>query len=174
LAAGVYLFGPFAHQTTPAQQASTLLSSGLAAQIGGRTSEAADDYRKVLQLDPNNFWADYNLGVLDQTGGRPATAEREYRSALAINPDFVPALYNLAIIRSGSSPREAEDLYRHALALQPTNSSVHLNLGFLLIQEGLKSEGQAELTKAVQLDPSLISRLPPAPPTAAPSPSRKP
>jgi Tfp pilus assembly protein PilF len=172
LVVGLFVWGPLGRQNSPAQQASTLLNTGLAAQMAGRTSDAADDYRKVLQLDPRNYWAYYNLGVIDHQAGRTDSAERNYRSALVINPDFVPALYNLAIIRSAATPKEAEDLYRHGISIQPTNATLHLNLGFLLIQEGLKAEGQAELDKAVKLDPNLSSRVPPASPTAAPTPKK--
>ena len=168
-----FVWGPFSHPSAK-QSASSLLSAGLVAQNAGRTSEASDDYHKVLQLDPSNYWAYYNLGVIDQQAGGASSAERNYRSALALNPDLVPALYNLAILRSGPSPKEAEALYRHAVALDPTNASAHLNLGFLLLQEGSKVEGRSELDIAVKLDPHLASRLPPASPTASAAPTRKP
>lgn len=144
-----------------------LLNAGLSAQVAGRTAEAEDDFQKVLMKDPNNFWAYYNLGVIDQQSGRVELAEREYRSALKINPDFVPALYNLAIIRTPVNAVEAEDLYRHAIQVQPGSATAHLNLGFLLIHQGKKAEGQAELEKAVKLDPTLATRIPVSP-TATP------
>jgi len=164
-----FAWGPLSR---PSGSASSLLTAGLAAQSAGRTSEASDDYHKVLQLDPGNYWAYYNLGVIDQQAGRASPAERNYRSALALNPDLVPALYNLAILRTNPSPKEAETLYRHAISLEPKNASAHLNLGFLLLQEGDKVGGRAELDVAVKLDATLASRLPIASPTA--SPSRKP
>lgn len=164
-----FLWGPLSHPSASTKQSATvLLDEGLAAQLAGRPSEAADDYRKALQADPNNYWAYYNLGVIEQQAGRTDNAEHFYRSALALNPDLEPALYNLAIIRSGPSPKEAESLYRHAIAVAPRNAAAHLNLGFLLIQEGNKADGTAELEMAVKLDPQLASRLPPASPTASP------
>lgn len=161
-----FVWGPLGRlnqqQVSPSPGA--LLSAGLAAQLAGRNSEAVADYQKVLAKDPTNYWAFYNLGVMDQLGNRPASAEANYRRALALNPDFVPALYNLAILRSSVAPAEAENLYRHAIAVQPTSATSHLNLGFLLIREGKKTEGQTELQTAVKLDPSLASRV--ASPTA--------
>jgi Flp pilus assembly protein TadD len=168
-----FVWGPFSHPDAQ-QSASSLLSAGLAAQNAGRTSEASDDYHKVLQLDPSNYWAYYDLGVIDQQASRASSAERNYRSALALNPDLVPALYNLAILQSGPSPKEAEALYRHAILVEPTKATVHLNLGFLLLQEGDKVGGRAELDMAVKLDPQLASRLPLASATASAAPSRKP
>lgn len=167
------LWGHFSQQDAK-QSASSLLSAGIVAQNAGRTSEASDDYHKVLQLDPGNYWAYYNLGVIDQQAGHSSSAERNYRSALALNPDLAPALYNLAILRSSPAPKEAEVLYRHAIAMEPKYAAAHLNLGFLLLQEGDKVGGRAELDMAVKLDPQLASRLPPASPTASAAPSRKP
>lgn len=168
-----FVWGPLSRAGASGKQSSyTLLSAGLSAQTAGRVGEAQNDYQKALQADPTNYWAYYNLGVIEQLAGRSASAERYYRSALALNPDLVPALYNLAIIQAGPDPSEAESLYRHASVLEPKNAAVHLNLGFLLLQEGKTAEGHAELDTAVKLDPQLASRLPIAKPTA--SPSRKP
>lgn len=168
-----FVWGPLSRAGSPGKQSSfTLLNAGLSAQTAGRLGEAQGDYQKALQADPTNYWAYYNLGVIDQLAGRTASAESYYRRALALNPDLVPALYNLAISRTGPAASEAESLYLRASALEPKNAAVHLNLGFLLLQEGKTAEGHAELDTAVKLDPQLASRLPIAKPTA--SPSRKP
>jgi tetratricopeptide (TPR) repeat protein len=168
-------WGPLSNRQTASATLSeqALLNAGLAAQAAGKTSDAANDYHKILKMNPNNFWAYYNLGLLDQQAGRTASAESNYRAALKIAPDFPSALFNLAIIRTGPNPKEAEDLYRHTIAVTPTNAGAHLNLGFLLIDEGMKAEGQAELQKAVKLDPSLTSRVPPGL-LPSPTPTRKP
>jgi Tfp pilus assembly protein PilF len=92
--------------------------------------------------------------------GRNGEAEAEYRAAIRTDPNFASALFNLAILRTEADPDEAEELYRSVLTLQPDNASAHLNLGFLLIEHGEEGDGQAELDEAVQLDPSLASRIP--------------
>jgi len=46
------------------------------------------------------------------------------------------------------------------LELQPEYAAAHLNLGFALIESGDAEAGQEELDRAVELDPSLASRLP--------------
>ena len=170
----VITWGPLSNRQVsgPTSEAG-LLNAGLAAQSAGRMSEAATDYHKVLQMNPNNPWAYYNLGLMDQQAGRTASAESNYRATLKISPSFLAALFNLAIIRTGPAPSEAEDLYRRALVVAPTNAGVHLNLGFLLIQEGKTVEGRAELQKAVKLDPSLASRVSPSL-LPSPTPSHKP
>lgn len=156
-----------------ARQANDALNAGLKAQTEAKTQEAVDDYKKCLAHDPANKFCRYNLGVIDQSAGRTASAEQDYRAALSIDPDFAPALFNLAIVRTEPSPTEAGNLYRHVISLEPANAAAHLNLGFVLKSMGREDEGNAELQRAVHLDPKLVSRLPAGVTAISPSPSHK-
>jgi Tfp pilus assembly protein PilF len=151
---------PAAAQQSDAQKAAVQLNLGLAAHQAGRTAEAAAAYRKAIALDPQNKWAHYNLGLIEQNAGQAAAAEADYRAVLASDPGFIGALYNLAILRTTPAPDEAADLYRRAIAIAPNMGSAHLNLGFLLIGQGQKAQGQAELDKAVAIEPTLAQRIP--------------
>jgi tetratricopeptide (TPR) repeat protein len=147
-----------------AELASEALTKGLAAHQAGNLAEAAADYRQVLVHDPNSKQAYYNLGLIDQTNGSLASAESNYALALSIDPTYVPALYNLAIVKTAEDEIDAAiELYRTAIEVDPKYAAAHLNLGFALIDAGEKREGNAELAKAVKLDPSLASRIPKKP-----------
>jgi tetratricopeptide (TPR) repeat protein len=142
------------------EQAAEKLDEALAAHAEGRIDEATEVYREVLDDDPTNQWAYYNLGLIDQQAGRAVQAEENYRKALQADPNFASALFNLAILRSEAAPDEAENLYRRVIEIQPDNASAHLNLGFLLLGQGDEQDGRRELRTAVALDPSLESRVP--------------
>lgn len=143
-----------------ADQAKDVLNEALQLHAKGDLDGAEDAYLRVIQLDPQNKFAYYNLGLISQTRGDPVAAESNYGTAITIDPDFVPALFNLAILRTDSgSAKEAIDLYEHVIEVQPDNASAHLNLGFLLIDQGDETRGQAELDEAVRLDPSLEDRI---------------
>jgi tetratricopeptide (TPR) repeat protein len=154
------------------------VNAGLSAQAAGRLSDAATDYQNAIAHDAHNKFGYYDLGLVHELTGQETAAEANYRAAIQIDPNFVPALYNLAILRTTPSPSEAEELYRHVISLQPNDAAAHLNLGFLLRSEKRIAEGNAELTTAVTLDPSIASRIPPgtlntpAPATPKPSPTR--
>lgn len=154
------------------------VNAGLSAQAAGHLSDAATDYKNAIAEDAHNKYAYYDLGLVDHLMGQAAAAEVNYRAALHIDPNFALALYNLAILRTVPSPAEAEVLYRHVISLQPNDAPAHLNLGFLLRSENRIAEGNAELTTAVTLDPSIASRIPPGtlntpvPATPKPSPTR--
>lgn len=136
------------------------LQAGLSAQLAGDVDTALTYYDKVLEKDPKNTAAIYNIGVIRQQQGDLRAAENQYRLVLVINPDYPRALFNLAIIRTTPSPNEAVDLYRHVIAVEPDNAGAHLNLGFLLHDLGHDDEAQLEFAKAIELDPKLASRIP--------------
>jgi tetratricopeptide (TPR) repeat protein len=178
VSASVVLIGSRKPAQTPAQQATALLTAGLAAQGKGDVATATSDYRKLLDLDPKNEFAYYNLGLIDQQAGRSAQAENEYRQSLTSDPNFEVALFNLAILRTKPAPQEAVDLYRHAITLAPKDAGAHLNLGFLLESLGQRQEGVSELKLAVGIDPKLSTRVPAADlaasvPPPAPAPAKR-
>lgn len=63
----------------------------------GRPAEAQADYRQVLEYDPRNEYAYFDLGVIAHTEGDVASVVSDYRIALTIHPDFVPAPFDPAI-----------------------------------------------------------------------------
>ena len=66
---------------------------------------------------------------------------------------------------------DAIALYRRATDADPTFAKAFLNLGLLLFDTGDTTGSAAALTKAVQLDPTLLARIPAEP--AAPPPRRR-
>ena len=128
------------------QLASEALAAGIAAQQAGDLATASAKYREVLNHDPRNQYAYYNLGLIDQTNGAYASAD---------------ANYNLAIVKSAEGDNDAAiALYRQVIGQNKKNAAAHLNLGFALIDAGQKTQGNAELAKAIAIDPSLASRVP--------------
>ena len=108
------------------------LKEGLAQQQAGDLEAAAEQYQMVLDVRPDDQYANYNMGVIEQSDGRTALAEGYYRAALDTAPDFVPALFNLAILRTkAGATQEAIDLYERVIVIQPEYAAAHLNLGLL-------------------------------------------
>jgi tetratricopeptide (TPR) repeat protein len=117
------------------------LAQGLAQQEAGNTDAAAALYQQVLDVRPDDKFANYNLGVIEQADGRTQLAEGYYRAALDTDPNFEPALYNLATIRTDvGANQEAIDLYVRVLALDPDNAAAHFNLGILYRDAGMAKE----------------------------------
>jgi Tfp pilus assembly protein PilF len=145
---------------TPSGTANQLVGAGLAAQQQGQIPQAKQDYQAAIGKDPNNKYAYYDLGVIYQQAQDSTDASTDYRRALVIDPNFKPALFNMAVLETSSDPHGAIALYQQLLQLNPNDANVNFNLGLLLIAQGQPAQGHADLSKAVQIDPSLTSRLP--------------
>lgn len=142
------------------EKAGDLLAKGLQAHQEQKLDDAVKIYTRVLELDPNNKFAHYNLGLVDQTQGRPSKAEEHYRAALDLDSAFALALYNLGVLRAqAGATGEADALYRRAIASMPSFAEPHLNLGLLLRDQGRADEANGFLRAAVELNPSFASRV---------------
>ena len=158
--AATLVLGACGDEKTAAEKASDLLAKGLQAHQEQNLDEAAKQYKKILELEPTNKFALYNLGVIEQAQGRPAEAEVHYRASIATDPVFSSALYNLALLRAtAGATDEAEALYRRAIDANPQFADAHLNLGFLLRAKGEQAEGDESLRRAVELNASLKDRV---------------
>ena len=72
----------------PAQLAAVLCNMGAACQALVRLTEAADCYRRALELVPDLAEVHYNLGCLLYDMGRIDEAEEGLRRAVELRPDF--------------------------------------------------------------------------------------
>ena len=86
----------------------------------GQWDEAMAEYRKALQIKPDNAEAHNNLGNALYDKGQLDEAITEYRKALQIKPDYAEAHNNLgnALSEKGQLD-EAMTEYRKALQIQP-------------------------------------------------------
>ena len=151
------------------------LTRGIAAQNANKMDEATRAYFEVLSNDPKNKFAYTNLGQIARFQNRFAIAEGYYRSALEIDPNFGLALFGLGATRQALNfIQDAIDLYRKDIAVEPNNAAAHYNLGILLRLQGKIAEGDAEIARAIQLDPKLPQPGPvtTAKPTTTASPTR--
>jgi Tfp pilus assembly protein PilF len=146
-------------QKSDGERSVELVNRGLEKQANQQIAEAARSYREALVYDANNKFAYYNLGLIEQQAGRMGSAEGFYRITLSLDPKFGPALFNLAIVITPTSPRNAAALYRSLLEADPNNAAAHLNLGFVLKTLGEEQAGERELQRAIDIDPSLESRV---------------
>ena len=148
------------------------LDAALKLQGSGEKDRARAKYQEVLDAEPTNKFAIYNLALLDQQDGKNDMAEGKYRVVIKLDPAYEPALYNLGVLvaKSGRTS-EAVDLYRRAISSRPAAANAHFNLALLLRFQKKKAEGDAEMGKALSLDPKLKdpARKPSAKGSSAPT-----
>jgi len=149
-----------ASTTTTTTPADGLIQAGLAAGNRGDSAAALADYLAAVNDDPSSNVAYYDLGVIYQREGNTAQARADYQQAIRIDPTYKSALFNLAILDTSTDPTTALSLYKQLLTLNVNDSNVLFNLGLLLRQTGQTVEGNADLARAIKINPALASRVP--------------
>ncbi|MGW4569293.1 tetratricopeptide repeat protein [Streptomyces sp. NPDC004561] len=138
----------------------TLLQSALQLQMRQDFMGAAEDYRRVLEVDPKNKQAWYGIGLIDQSYGRTAEAREDFDKALEADPRFTSALYSEAYMLKSSDPGRAIELLKRAAAVNTKAATVQLQLGLLLSGRDRDDEAREAFRRAVTIDRSLLSQVP--------------
>ncbi|MGW4566819.1 tetratricopeptide repeat protein [Streptomyces sp. NPDC004561] len=142
------------------QNANTLLQMGILQEKYHDPKAAAQTYLRVLELEPQNKYAWYDLGVLSQEVGHTADARAAYDRALKTDPVFPPALYNEALLLESREPDRAAALLQRAIAVNPQAGTAHLHLARIWAQRHLGHKAADEYRRTVAVDPSLRSQVP--------------
>jgi tetratricopeptide (TPR) repeat protein len=148
----------------PQASIATTLAAGSAA-LRQRDYWAAEQlFEQVIKRDPRQVAGYYDLGLVYQDQHHYRDALRVYAKAQALDENFVPVIYNRAVLYSDTNPQLAMFLYRRVIVLQPDSPTALLNLGLLEGSFGphLRPQAEKDLARAVQLMPSLASRIPSA------------
>jgi tetratricopeptide (TPR) repeat protein len=111
-------------------------------------------YRQMAAVSPDNFLAEYGLGLLDLDAGRFDEARRRFAAALRLRADFGPAQVGMAdaAARAGRGD-EALLRYEDALRLVPGHARAWREAGRLLAEAGRHDEAAVHLERAVALAP---------------------
>lgn len=132
-----------------------------AAAEGNRAFAAKDyprairAYKKVLDLAPNNLVGLVNLGVAQFTSGDTAGAEATLKQAVRIRLETAPAWLTLGIIYMDADRLdEALAAFAQALLYDQRNPRAHNYFGVVAGRKGWLDAAQAELRKAVEIDPN--------------------
>jgi Flp pilus assembly protein TadD len=112
------------------------------------------EYRRALELKPDNANVHNNLGIALITRRDLDGAIAAYRRALELEPDYPEAHNNLgnALCNRGDLDG-AVAAYRRALELRPDYANAHNNLGVALSERGDLVGAIAEFRRAVELRP---------------------
>ncbi|HQU83681.1 MAG TPA: tetratricopeptide repeat protein [Pyrinomonadaceae bacterium] len=150
----------------PKQERASFFLGYVILQYGGseRFTEAQAAFEKELEITPNDFFANFFAGVAASSANDHKKALGLLQKAVELNPQSSEA--NLFLGQSQMETgdlKAAEKTFRRALELT-TNASkngfearrTHYMLGRLLIQDGRREEGEAELIKARELQTELI------------------
>jgi tetratricopeptide (TPR) repeat protein len=128
-------------------------AAALAAQRRGRLELAAERYAAALAADPAFVEAMVNLARVELARGDRAAADRWLDQALLLEPEYpqTHAVRGLAALEAGELSDAAEDLHT-ARRMAPDDVEIAVNLGAVLLRQGLVAEARDVLAQAVALD----------------------
>jgi predicted O-linked N-acetylglucosamine transferase (SPINDLY family) len=121
-----------------------LLQNAWRLHEAGKMLEAARAYADVLRLDPRNFDALHQLGIIYLQNGHFADAERLFASAVQVNPQPAELFYNrgCALQGLGRYP-DALAAFARALSIRPEFVEARNNRGVTLLAMKRFSEALA-------------------------------
>jgi predicted O-linked N-acetylglucosamine transferase (SPINDLY family) len=116
----------------------------------GRHAEAIAEYRRALELKPNNPAILINLGTALQHAGWREEAIVCFRQAIALRPDLPEAYNNLgSTLLAADRHDDAIACFKQALAAQPGFVDAHVNLGLAYWGVGRPDEAVENYEKAM-------------------------
>jgi protein O-mannosyl-transferase len=118
----------------------------------GNPNEAIADFRKALELWPNQSKDHNNLGKALVQKGRIAEAMDHFQTALQISPDDPDTESNIgaALLQQGDADKAILHL-RKAVEKFPGHAQAHINLGNALLQDRQTDAAVAEYEKTLAL-----------------------
>ncbi len=127
----------------------------------GRMKAAEALIRRVVALNPNNFWATNELTLMLLDKGQLAEAELHARNAVRIAPQNAQA-HNLMglVLTEANRPLIGEYHYRRVLELAQRDEPITLaNLAWNLKNQGRIEEARALYQKSMALKPGVLQTV---------------
>jgi Flp pilus assembly protein TadD len=131
---------------------------GLAYWQKGDEGGAEQEWRKVLEFDPNYASALNNLGTLYAKQKRYAEAASLFQRAVELEPNYVFPHLNLGLIYAEQGQMAAaERNLRAAVVLAPLNFEIHNVLGKLYLDSNRLAEAEDQFRQSLAGEPNLAA-----------------
>jgi tetratricopeptide (TPR) repeat protein len=120
----------------------------------GNIQQAEVELRAAAALAPLDAKARAGLGELYLKQLRLPEAEEQFHRSLDSHPNL-RGYVGLGVVRwRGGDRQEAERLFKEAESMVPVDARPHLMLGLLYLDLGRNAEGEKELRKSLETDPT--------------------
>jgi serine/threonine-protein kinase len=121
----------------------------------GRYEQAAEEFQRAAQLDPDSDDALRGLGLADQRLGRLAAAETNYQRAISLHPNYW-ADYNWlgSFYYTQARYEDAAKMFSHVVALAPDSERGYSNLGGVYLNLGRYTDAIPLFERSVSIRPT--------------------
>jgi tetratricopeptide (TPR) repeat protein len=138
-------------------QAAIYNDLGFVLERQGMPEDAAEAYRKALELDPESASAHYNLGASLARSGEYAEAEGHLRAALEKSPNTQTYTGLGFVLWQQGRVDEAVANLRAAIEADPKNAAAYDTLGTILVQQGKLEEAASTYRLLLRNQPSAAA-----------------
>jgi tetratricopeptide (TPR) repeat protein len=115
----------------PASDLYRIVDNALALQQGGDNAAALAEWKKALEIDPNDARANNGIAIALSVSGDSDDAIAYLRKATQISPDFFEADYNLGLeLAKKNRVNEAIDAWLNTVRIRPKFAAGQKNLGY--------------------------------------------
>ena len=122
----------------------------------GQMAEAVPEWRKAVQMDPDDANWHFNLAVSLRESNQDPEAVEELRKACDLDANEPKWFADLAALLSQTGDLDgAVANYRISLSLDPSKAEVEADLGVALFKDGQAQEGYEHFQKTVEMDPGF-------------------
>jgi Flp pilus assembly protein TadD len=155
---------PFFQLAAQADPNSAIAAGELGAALfsAQRVSEAEQQFKRALLLDPKYVDARYNLASVEASNGEWPKAAGDFKEVLSLNSSHANARQHLGevlfmwgedLAKTGDAA-SAVERYTESLAFRPDDPELHTRLGLALAQMQRLPEAKTQLEMALKIDPS--------------------
>jgi len=126
----------------------------------GQDEAAIAEWKKALEINPDDPMANNNLGTHLLKRGQPDDALPRFQKAVDLKPDYADAQNNLGIVllQKGRVGEAVEHLEK-AEEINPRNTQTYYNLGAAFYMQGKVTEALAEWRAGLHVDPEDLPLL---------------
>jgi tetratricopeptide (TPR) repeat protein len=144
----------------PASDLYRIVDNALDLQKKGENAAALAEWKKALEMDPNDARANNGIAVALSVAGNSDDAIAYFHKAIQINANFFEAFYNLGLeLVKKNQLNEAIDAWLNAVRIRPDFAAGHENLGYAFYLQGKFADSLAHLRLALEDEPDRVSVL---------------
>jgi len=136
------------------QFAAANFNLGMTLVSSGDFTEAANYFKRTIELEPDHVEALINLGAVFGRTRNVELAVKSLQRAVELSPDSIPARVNLAAALSASGEFAAAVPHYEAILLaEPNSANAHSHMARSLVELGRIESAAEHLATAVRLNP---------------------
>ena len=114
-------------------------------------------YKKVLNINSNDFQSNFLLGTLSGQIKKFDIAKQLLNKSIEINPNYIDAHNNLGLVFNELGEyQKAKSFYEKAIEIDPNYANAHNNLGVLFQELGELQKAKSCIEKAIEINPNYL------------------